>query len=86
VFAKDEPDGPNPLLELGMGALKEGMKVAGEYVKANAQVKAAQAQAGAGGFPGVPGYPGVAGLLPQAQPAAFGRLDKDQRPHQSVRD
>jgi hypothetical protein len=70
VFAKDEPDGPNPLLELGMGALKEGMKVAGEYVKANAQVKAAQAQAGAGGFPGVPGFPGVAGLLPQGLPAA----------------
>lgn len=65
LFTKEE-EGPNPLIELGMGALKEGMKVAGEYIRSNAQVKAQQAhaQAAAAGA-GVPPYAVTpAGFLP----------------------
>jgi hypothetical protein len=80
LFQKEE-EGPNPLVELGLGALKEGMKVAGEYVRSNAQVKAQQvhaqaAAAGAGMSPFAmvpagllpPPAPGVVPFMPGAQP------------------
>lgn len=67
IFTKED-EGPNPLMELGMGALKEGMKVAGEYVRANAQVKATQAAAAAAAA-GAPMVPPV-GLLPPPLPTA----------------